>query len=72
MEAWEIALICIACVIVTAIATFFITRALFKKQLRANPRINEQMIRAMFMSMGRPATEKQIREVMRNVKNQSK
>ncbi|MDY0178101.1 MAG: YneF family protein [Bacilli bacterium] len=28
------------------------------------------MIRAMFASMGRPASEKQIREIMRNVNSQ--
>ena len=32
---------------------FFGARALFKKQLQKNPPINEKMIRAMFMSMGR-------------------
>ncbi len=72
MDAWQIVLICVACVIVTAVLTFIGTRALFKKQLRDNPPINEKMIRAMFMSMGRPASEKQIREIMKNVKNQTK
>lgn len=72
MEPWAIALLCIGCALASAILTFFLTRFLFKKQLRDNPPINEKMIRAMFMSMGRPATEKQIREIMRNVRNQNK
>ena len=31
------------------------------------PPVNEKMIRAMFRSMGRTPSEKQIREIMRNM-----
>ena len=51
---------------------FLITRYLFKKQLQKNPPINEKMIRAMFMQMGRKPSEAQIRAVMNNVNNQNK
>lgn len=47
---------------------FFVTRYIFKKQLEKNPPINEKMIRVMFKQMGRTPSEKQIREIMRNMK----
>ena len=56
--------------LVGAIGAFFITRYLFKKQIEKNPPINEKMIRVMFAQMGRTPSEKQIREIMRNVNSQ--
>ena len=53
-----------------AIGAFLLTRYLFKKQLEKNPPINEKMIRVMFAQMGRTPSEKQIREIMRNVNSQ--
>ncbi len=44
---------------------FFGARALFKKQLRDNPPINEKMIRAMYMQMGRKPSEAQIRATIK-------
>jgi len=56
--------------LVGAIGAFFLTRYLFKKQIQNNPPINEKMIRVMFAQMGRTPSEKQIREIMRNVNSQ--
>ena len=56
--------------ILGAAGAFFLTRWLFKKQLEKNPPINEKMIRVMFAQMGRTPSEKQIREIMRNVNSQ--
>ena len=67
MEWWQILLLAIGMLIVGGVAGFFITRYLFQKQLRENPPVNEKMIRAMFRSMGRTPSEKQIREIMRNM-----
>ena len=53
-----------------AVAGFFIARYVFKKELEKNPPVNEKMIRAMFKQMGRTPSEKQVREIMRNVNNQ--
>jgi uncharacterized protein YneF (UPF0154 family) len=64
--------IAIGCLIVGLVAGFFIARTVFKKQLEKNPPINENMIRAMFMQMGRKPSEKQIREVMNSMKRSSK
>ena len=71
MDWWQILLLAIGMLIVGGIAGFFITRYIFQKQLRENPPVNEKMIRAMFRSMGRTPSEKQIREIMRNM-NQGK
>ncbi len=53
--------------VVGGVVGFLVARTLLKKQLDKNPPINENMIRAMFMSMGRKPSEKQIREVMRQM-----
>ena len=67
MEIWQAILLAVGTLIVGGIAGFFITRYIFQKQLRENPPVNEKMIRAMFRSMGRTPSEKQIREIMRNM-----
>ena len=67
MDWWQILLLAIGMLIVGGVAGFFITRYIFQKQLRENPPVNEKMIRAMFRSMGRTPSEKQIREIMRNM-----
>ena len=50
---------------------FFFTKRYFEKQLKENPPINEKMIRAMFMQMGRKPSEAQIRQIMKSM-NQAK
>ena len=67
MDWWQILLLAIGMLIVGGVAGFFIARYIFQKQLRENPPVNEKMIRAMFRSMGRTPSEKQIREIMRNM-----
>nr|WP_318034620.1 YneF family protein [Mesomycoplasma lagogenitalium] len=46
-----------------------VSKKMFEKQLKENPPINEKMIRAMFLQMGRKASETQIKAVMRSMKN---
>ena len=45
---------------------------MFKKQLRKNPPINEKMIRAMYMEMGRKPSETQIKRIMASIMAQYK
>jgi uncharacterized protein len=52
---------------VGAIITFFVTKRMFEKQIKENPPINEKMIRAMYMQMGRKPTEAQIRQTMKSL-----
>ncbi|MEG0283625.1 MAG: YneF family protein [Erysipelotrichales bacterium] len=44
---------------------FFLTRRQFKKELEKNPPVNEKMIRAMYMQMGRKPSEAQIKQTMK-------
>ena len=64
--------IAIGCLVVGLVAGFFIARTLIKKQMERNPPINEKMIRAMFMQMGRKPSEAQIKAVMNSMKKGSK
>ena len=67
MEWWQVLMVAIGTFILGGVAGFFITRYIFQKQLKDNPPVNEKMIRAMFRSMGRTPSEKQIREIMRSM-----
>ena len=51
--------------VVGAIAGFFISRAVFKNQLKKYPPINEKMIRALYMQMGRKPSEAQVKAAMK-------
>ena len=51
---------------------FFASRYVFKKNLKKNPPINEKMIRAMFMEMGRKPKETQIKRIMKSINDQYK
>jgi len=46
-------------------AGFFGARAFMKKYLKQNPPINEDMIKALMMQMGRKPNQKQINQMMR-------
>lgn len=61
--------IAIGALVIGLIVGFFGARYLMKRELQKNPPINEKMIRAMFMSMGRKPSEAQIRAVMKNMQN---
>ena len=51
---------------------FFASRYVFKKNLKKNPPINEKMIRAMFMEMGRKPNETQLKRIMKSINDQYK
>ena len=59
-------------VIIGAIIGFFGARYMFKKKKKKNPPINEKMISAMCMDMGRTPSETQIRKIMASVMSQYK
>ncbi|MGL5977923.1 MAG: YneF family protein [Erysipelotrichaceae bacterium] len=46
---------------------FYFTKRKFEKDLRDNPPINEKMIRAMYMQMGRKPSEAQIKQIMKSM-----
>ena len=53
--------------IVGGFLAFYFAKKKFDKELKENPPINEKMIRAMFMQMGRKPSEAQIKQIMRSV-----
>ena len=65
-------LILLGVLLVGGVVGFFIARKVFKNYLEKNPPINENMIRAMFMQMGRKPSEAQIKAVMNSMKKGSK
>ena len=69
MQVWTWILFIVLALIAGAVAGFFGARALFKKQLRDNPPVNEKMIRVMLTQMGRKPSEKQVREIMKQMNN---
>jgi len=50
--------------IIGGLVTFYFTRKKFEKEIKP---INEKMIRAMFLQMGRKPSEAQIRQIMKSV-----
>lgn len=61
---WVAIIIGVVCLIIGAVIGLLVMRAIFNKQLKKNPPINRNMIRAMFMQMGRKPSEKDITRVM--------
>ena len=59
-------------VVIGGVAGFFLARKYFQKQIEKNPPINEKMIRAMFLQMGRKPSEAQIKAVMNSMKPSKK
>lgn len=68
IEVWQFVLYLILCLIAGLVGGFFGARAIIKKEMEKNPPINESMIRAMFLQMGRKPSEAQIRAVMNSMK----
>ena len=46
---------------------FFVARRVMKKYLKKNPPINEDMIKALMMQMGRKPSQKQINQMMKSM-----
>lgn len=66
-EFWSSLLYVVIGLVVGAILGWFFTRRAIEKQLKENPPVNEKMIRAMFLQMGRKPSEAQIKAVMKNM-----
>ena len=60
----DILILVIGLLIVAAIG-FFGARTFMKKYLKKNPPINEDMIKALMMQMGRKPNQKQINQMMK-------
>ena len=68
LQVWQFILSLVGCLLAGGVAGFFLARYFLKKEIEKNPPINENMIRAMFMQMGRKPSESQVRAVMNSMK----
>ncbi len=66
---WQFVLYLVLTLVAGGALGFFLSQRYFKKYLRENPPVNENMIRAMMMQMGRKPSEKQVRQVMQSMQN---
>ena len=71
MKIWLFVVMFVLVITVAFFVGFIVARKMFTKYLEKNPPVNEKMIRAMFQSMGRTPSEKQVRQVMASM-NQAK
>ena len=53
--------------IIGAAVGFFLARYFMKKYIKDNPPINEDMIKALMMQMGRKPNKKQINQMMKSM-----
>ena len=60
-------LLVIVGILIGAAIGFFGARTFMKKYLKKNPPINEDMIKALMMQMGRKPNQKQINQMMKNM-----
>ena len=51
--------------IIGAVIGFFLAKHFMQKYLKKNPPINEDMIKALMMQMGRKPNQKQINQMMK-------
>lgn len=58
--------------LVGAAIGYYLAMKHFKKQLKSNPPITEDQIRAMYKQMGRTPTEKQVKQIMATFKKNTK
>ena len=58
-------LILVVGLLIGALAGFFGARYFMKGYLKKNPPINEEMIKALMMQMGRKPNQKQINQMMK-------
>jgi len=61
----------VMCLVAGFAGGYFFAQKRFKSELAKNPPINEKMIRAMYMQMGRKPSEAQIKQTI-NAMNQHK
>lgn len=54
--------------VIGAVIGFFASRAFMKNYLQKNPPINEDMLKALMMQMGRKPNQKQINQMMNAMK----
>jgi len=59
-------------IIAGAVGGFFIAQRMMKKHLQENPPITEEVIVAMMSQMGRKPSQKQVKQVMKQINDNMK
>lgn len=54
-------------IIIGLVAGFLISKKIMTKQLKENPPINEEMIKALMRGMGRNPSQKQVNQLMKQM-----
>lgn len=70
MSTGYVILIAVIALVIGAIGGFFLARKYMEDYMKKNPPINEDMLRTMMMSMGQKPSEKKVRQMMQQMKNQ--
>lgn len=68
---WAFVLIIIFCLIGGLVGGFFIARTIIKKEIQKNPPINEDMIKAMYRSMGVTPSQARLNQTMKAINDAS-
>ena len=63
---WDVLYILIGLVI-GAVIGFFVAKHYMTKYLKKNPPINEEMIKALMLQMGRTPSQKQVNQMMKSM-----
>lgn len=66
-----VVLIAVIAALLGAVGGFFLARKYMQDYFKKNPPINEDMLRQMMMSMGQKPSEKKVRQMMQQMKNQN-
>ena len=67
MKVW-VAIICmVVFLLIGLVVGFLVTKKIFEKQLKENPPINRNMIKALYSQMGRKPSEKDINRIMESM-----
>ena len=65
-----VVLIAVIAALLGAVGGVFLARKYMQDYFKKNPPINEDMLRQMMMSMGQKPSEKKVRQMMQQMKNQ--
>ncbi len=67
MNGWIDVLYLVVGIIIGLVVGFFVTKRMFQKQLKENPPVSEEMIKALMRGMGRNPSQKQVNQLMKQM-----
>ena len=67
MNGWIDVLYLVVGIIIGLVVGLFVTKRMFQKQLKENPPVSEEMIKALMRGMGRNPSQKQVNQLMKQM-----